>query len=73
MGCLIPQGLMATRWDALEVLGGQKSSFGFFCQMLWKNANELSGQLNISERKRRKLRAEGQWAWKETFMWLTDN
>jgi hypothetical protein len=41
--------------------------------MLWKNPNELFGQLNISERKRRKLRAEGQWAWKETFMWLTDN
>ena len=28
----------------LIVLGWPKSSFGFFCKMLWKNLNELFGQ-----------------------------
>ena len=28
------------------VLGWPKTSFGFFCNILWKNLNELFGQLN---------------------------
>ena len=31
-----------------EILGWPKSSFRFFCSILWKNLNELFGQPNIS-------------------------
>ena len=36
-------------WDNVRnILGWPKSSFGFFCKMLWKSLNELYGQPNIS-------------------------
>ena len=36
---------------ANKVLGWPKSSFGFFCNILWKNTNELFGQPNRIEEK----------------------
>ena len=34
-----------------KVLGWPKSSFGCFCNILWKNTNELFGQPNRTEEK----------------------
>ena len=33
-----------------EIMGWPKTSFGFFCKMLWKNLNEHFDQPNRSER-----------------------
>jgi len=38
---------VALLWNSLYMLGWPKSSFRFFCNILWKNPNELSGQPNI--------------------------
>lgn len=34
--------------DNYKILGWQKSSFRFFCNILWKNLNDLFGQPNIT-------------------------